>query len=1093
MTKKRRHSIRYPVELAAVLLVDRFEPIHCKILDFCDGGFFLELDPAYSELATQQAISIRFSEGENEPSLTFEVKGHIVHASSHGVGLSVDDMPPVAIRELTKYAQQSFKAAFDENVSDPAIKVDNAKAKQLFKRFFLDKLPILIRGYFSDLPEEFGILNQSSAYFANQSLLDDLMTTFKQNEEYFISEFCYAVIDELPDIAKSKEYNADFQSSQEALALVDNDVFEDWLNMKAIIRELNNRYEDKINQLTKEFIRVFGCPVTVDNNPVSPAVLFESFRKLVLQLELSNKINFGIYKCFEASLIGHLDVFYDETLSVAKAFASAKKNASNIPTNFTRENESKVYHVADGLKDFQSSTSASDSIATDYKPRRGPDDAAQRKPLLISELTERLFDILNNADTNLPSDPREEYYQKSRKNIEESEVLYSASEIANAMAKLQSQTRIDNSVKLDASSIIKQLEDVLEKSSVEKKCLPTESVRKIETYDRFFDVLENKFKSSSDLKSYLDKIQLPLLSLPLQGIDFLDLDAHPVSKILNQLAVLESAVSTNKIIKNLSVKSTVENLINRLSREANTNPDTLTEVAEELENLSSQMNKHVNLTVKRIIEPYEGRQKLEIAKRAVKERLNQQVYGQQVPKIIPELLEAGWQDLLIISELNKDKEDNTEKYWTVIDDLMFWLFQQDSILKIQIGSIYRTLEFISDSLRSVCTDIVQRNNINEELTALLIGTGSPKIRKRPKTIAIEAEKVPDDSSTSPDDDKWKLLADQLAVGDWLTISNGSLNAIPMKLIWVGNILQLYVFVDRDGLNKLEFSKTELTDYLRKGLAVKCENLDQPLMERATNSMLEGVHNKLVFNATHDPVTNLYNQDEFVRLLKNEIPNLENTQHVLCRIDLIDMRLITNMCGIAGSDQLLKDISQRISAKVTENELLARLGDKSFAILFKNCSVEAGRDKSNQVLKLINDSHFQWQDKSFAINVCIGLACMGPECFDVYRLLQQADFASISAERAGQNSILVFKDDDEALSQQNKLNEWIGLIDNIFAQNRLFVRCQMIAPIEMADNSHRHYEILLGIVGESGEIIPPDNFIPAVERCRRMPEIDQWII
>lgn len=35
--------------------------------------------------------------------------------------------------------------------------------------------------------------------------------------------------------------------------------------------------------------------------------------------------------------------------------------------------------------------------------------------------------------------------------------------------------------------------------------------------------------------------------------------------------------------------------------------------------------------------------------------------------------------------------------------------------------------------------------------------------------------------------------------------------------------------------------------------------------------------------------------------------------------------------------------------------------------------------------------------------------------------------------------------------------------------------------------------MLGVKDETGAIVPPDHFIPAVERCKRMPEIDRWIV
>jgi len=113
--------------------------------------------------------------------------------------------------------------------------------------------------------------------------------------------------------------------------------------------------------------------------------------------------------------------------------------------------------------------------------------------------------------------------------------------------------------------------------------------------------------------------------------------------------------------------------------------------------------------------------------------------------------------------------------------------------------------------------------------------------------------------------------------------------------------------------------------------------------------------------------------------------------------------------------------------------------------------------------------------------------------DAEELLQKADTVNISAKRAGHNRIRIFEENDESLKMQTDIHEWAGRIDHIFADNRLFARCQMIAPIHPERNSHSHYEILLGVRDDDGKIIPPDSFIPAVERCQRMPEVDLWIV
>jgi diguanylate cyclase (GGDEF)-like protein len=448
----------------------------------------------------------------------------------------------------------------------------------------------------------------------------------------------------------------------------------------------------------------------------------------------------------------------------------------------------------------------------------------------------------------------------------------------------------------------------------------------------------------------------------------------------------------------------------------------------------------------------------------------------------------------VITELNQEKSKAKKpKYYQVIDDLILWLSDQDLILEEQTGRIIKTLELIDEQLGSVCTNAFIHDSIIEELTALLIGIGTPRVRKTVEMIPIEPLSAKKEPSVQMSGDKWTLQVEQLRVGEWLTILCDSEGFEPMKLVWIGDFPPIFVFANRDGLNKLEFSKGELAELMRSGAANRIENLDVPLMDRATNRMLQKMHEKLIYNAIHDPVTDLFTRDEFVKQLKHEMTMLGNSGHMLCHMEIQDYRMISNICGVAGGNQLLKKLSHSLAGQLRNEELFARLGDKTFGILFKHCSPDEGYEIAKKLVNLISDSHFEWGDKSYSIGVNIGLAPFIENGYDVQQLLQQADSASISAERSGYNRIQIFKADDESLNRQNKLHEWAGQIDKTLSENRLFIRCQKIAPVEWEKNDHTHYEILLGIRDNAGNIVLPDNFIPAVERCKRMPEIDQWVI
>lgn len=1074
---KRRRYIRNSIDLKALLLIEESVALECSILDFCNGGFFLGFEKSSTEIALNKNIKIRFSIVQEFGQKTFEIDAKVTHITPSGVGVFVENMPDSVFDALKKQANSGLKSELHDSPGFSLNTSGQETFKNSFKQLLMEELPPLISNFFETAHEELEKANEHSGLFENRSVFDDFLTTLKLNRGLIVSEFCYSVasqVDYISDGAKEKQdaiYN-------DSLSLIEKEDFEDWLNMSAIARRLINYFEDDINQLIRELGRVFGLSKADIGNPIGPAILCDSFREVILQLELNCKTKKALYNGFEKTLMQGLPDLYKKSKNVLSKCDSAK--AFSHPSDYRSD------RTTANTKDSPRDISRQQVSISQDKLLNLLETSSHKAGLPLTQVTGTLLNILNETATASP----EISYEDKNDSPAQVHSFFSSDDVLSAISKIQKNLSEKSTIVLDNSALQKSLHDSLKSVGKEPKSLSSNDIRHIEVYGKFFEALFSESAFSSQIKSYLESIYLPLLSLPLQGNDFLDSDAHPARTILNQLAVLAPAVTGNRVIKNTNVKDIVEKAINRISHESITNPSVFAEVEHELGEVAKQVSKYTDNNIKRIVEPYEGRQKLEMARLSIQQEVDKRIAGKAIPSIIPLLLKSGWQDLLVIAELNAENNpDEKQKYWKVVDDLICWLYEQESMLKMQTLSIQNALKYVEDNLSPVCTNIFQRDKVVEELTALLLGSGESKLRKTMETVRIPLAN-PDRKAS---DDVWANSLKQLGVGDWMMILHDSQGFEPMKLVWIGDALQLCVFVNRDGLNKLEFSKAELADLMQSGGAYKVESLDAPLMDRATNLMLQKMHGTLIYNATHDTETDLFTRDEFVKLLKIEISKFDKSRHMLCHLEVLDFRDITNICGTAGGIQLLKYLSELVRGQLRECDLFARLGDKSFAILFRDYSAEEGYELSRKLAGIIGDSRFHWQEKSYSIGVSMGLVQLEETSYDVNELLRHADAASMSAEHSGKNSVLIFKNDDENLKRQNQLYEWIGNIDKVFSENRLFARCQMIAPMDREDNSHQHYEILLGIKNENDEIIPPDHFIPAVERCKRMPEIDRWII
>ena len=71
-------------------------------------------------------------------------------------------------------------------------------------------------------------------------------------------------------------------------------------------------------------------------------------------------------------------------------------------------------------------------------------------------------------------------------------------------------------------------------------------------------------------------------------------------------------------------------------------------------------------------------------------------------------------------------------------------------------------------------------------------------------------------------------------------------------------------------------------------------------------------------------------------------------------------------------------------------------------------------------------------------------------------------------------------------------QWTERITKALEEDRFCLYCQKIIALQESD-PQEHYEILLRLLDEEDQLVPPIAFIPAAEHYNLMPAIDRWVI
>ena len=255
--------------------------------------------------------------------------------------------------------------------------------------------------------------------------------------------------------------------------------------------------------------------------------------------------------------------------------------------------------------------------------------------------------------------------------------------------------------------------------------------------------------------------------------------------------------------------------------------------------------------------------------------------------------------------------------------------------------------------------------------------------------------------------------------------------------------------------------------------------------------------QLSWQARHDDLTRLVNRRQFEHDLAAALREVkqENQQHVLCYLDLDQFKVVNDTCGHIAGDELLRQVSRILQAQIRATDTLARLGGDEFGVLLKQCPLDQAEVIANDLRRAIQDLRFIWKDKAFCIGVSIGLVRLANTDSSVLTdILSAADAACYAAKDRGRNRVHVYQANDSELARQRRERQWSVRIKQMLAANRFCLYRQAISSTTAPKNSQNsHYEILIRMLDEDGELILPGSFIPAAERYDLMPDIDRWVI
>jgi diguanylate cyclase (GGDEF)-like protein len=261
--------------------------------------------------------------------------------------------------------------------------------------------------------------------------------------------------------------------------------------------------------------------------------------------------------------------------------------------------------------------------------------------------------------------------------------------------------------------------------------------------------------------------------------------------------------------------------------------------------------------------------------------------------------------------------------------------------------------------------------------------------------------------------------------------------------------------------------------------------------RRTAAAIAAGESRLRYLAMHDPLCGLPNRIFFGERLEAVIDEVAAgaTAAAVFYVDLDHFKDVNDTLGHPTGDELIRNVTLRLSRTLRGDDLVARLGGDEFAVI---STVGDDHAKIMAVAQRIINAicaPYSINNQNIVIGASIGIAVIDKHCAGAADIMRYADMALYRAKNEGRNRACIYDAAMNADLSSRKLLE--GDLREAIENNRLRLLYQPI--VNKSGEKVLGVEALCRWTHPTRGEIPPTEFIAAAEHSGLIIQLGAWVL
>ena len=248
----------------------------------------------------------------------------------------------------------------------------------------------------------------------------------------------------------------------------------------------------------------------------------------------------------------------------------------------------------------------------------------------------------------------------------------------------------------------------------------------------------------------------------------------------------------------------------------------------------------------------------------------------------------------------------------------------------------------------------------------------------------------------------------------------------------------------------------------------------------------------IIQAQYDSSTGLMTRQAFERQASALLASNSSDTHIILYLDIDRLHVINETFGMHVGDDVIVNVAECMAKALPAGALSARISGDRLAALIPASDMDKAAVVAEKIRAAAAAITPRAGQGSFEVSVCLGVAPIIRSENPLAHALATAEIACKAAKDRGRNRVEMFQDSDQSIIRRHTDILVIGKLRDALSNDSFRLDAQPILPLR-GNYGRPRFELLIRMLGDRGEIIPPGKFLSAAERYQLMPTVDRWVV